>query len=405
MKFSYKSTNSKGESQTGVLEAKSKGELYEILKKQGLVLLHAEENGEVKKKDFFSMSIPFLSRVGTQEKIFFARNLSAMLEAGLSMSRSLSVMERQSKEGGLKKILVNLQENIKSGHSLSESMKNEGKVFPTVMTAMVSAGEESGKLSESLNVVADQMEKSYLLQKKVKGAMLYPSIIFFAMIVIAIFMMVYVVPTLTKTFIELGVDLPLSTKIIIFLSNIIKHNLVSALIVLFVLGVITYFVARTQKGKRVIDYIIIHLPIISPLVKETNSARTARTLSSLLASGVPALLSIQITGEVIQNSYYKDVIKKAERNIQLGNPVSEIFERASKLYPIFVSEMIAVGEETGELGHMLLKVADYYENEVDQKTKNMSTIIEPILMLVIGAAVGFFALSMITPMYSLVNAI
>ena len=153
------------------------------------------------------------------------------------------------------------------------------------------------------------------------------------------------------------------------------------------------------------DWVFLHMPLVSGLVKETNSARTARTLSSLIKSGVPYISAVDITQEVIQNSYYKAVLKKAGKNVELGLPVAKVFEKNQKLYPVFVSEMIAVGEETGELGQMLMKVATYYENEVEAKTKNMSTIVEPFLMIIVGAAVGFFALSMISPMYSLVENI
>ena len=218
-------------------------------------------------------------------------------------------------------------------------------------------------------------------------------------------MLIYVVPTLTKTFTELHVELPASTMFIINLSNFAQNHLFISITILVLIFLGIYFGLKTKRGRRMRDWFLLHVPLIAPLVKEVNAARTTRTLASLLAAGVPFVRSLQIVREVVQNSYYQETIEQAEKNIQLGLPISKVFREADNLYPIFVSEMMIVGEETGELGGMLLKVASFYEEEVDQKTKNMSTIVEPFLMVLVGIVVGFFAISMISPMYSLVNVI
>jgi type IV pilus assembly protein PilC len=270
---------------------------------------------------------------------------------------------------------------------------------------MVQSGEESGNLVEALNVVAEQMEKSYALKKKVKGAMVYPMIIMIAMLIIGVFMLIYIVPTLTKTFVELNVDLPASTQFIIGLSDFIKNNALVSLVIILISAVLLYLFGKSSVGKRFLDTLILHIPMISEMAKEVNSARTTRTLSSLLAAGVPFIRALQIVKDVVQNSYYKEVLTKAEKNIQIGLPISKVFGENAHLYPIFVAEMMSVGEETGELAPMLVKVASFYESEVEQKTKNLSTIVEPFLMVIVGAIVGFFAISMISPMYSLVDSI
>jgi type IV pilus assembly protein PilC len=217
--------------------------------------------------------------------------------------------------------------------------------------------------------------------------------------------MLFVVPTLNETFQELDVPLPTSTIFIISISGFLQNNipiiLISTILIIFSFSLLL----KNRVVKRFFDYVILNLPLISNLVKEINTARTTRTLSSLLTAGVPFLRSVQIVEEVVQNSYYKDVLKKASENIQLGVPVSQIFRNEEKYYPIFVSEMMTVGEETGELGKMLLKTANFYEEEVAQKTQNLSTIIEPFLMILVGIVAGFFAFAMITPMYSLVEFI
>ncbi len=270
---------------------------------------------------------------------------------------------------------------------------------------MVHAGEESGGLPAALSEVGLNLKKSYDLNKKIKGALMYPSIILIAIFAIGVLMMMYVVPTLTKTFKDLGGDLPSSTKFVIWISDMISQH---TLLFLTVVGVIvTVFVlfARLEVTKKYFDYIILRIPVVGTIVKEVNTARTARTMSSLLSSGVDMSKALSITEEVLQNIYYKEILKKAIVLIEKGSPLSISFKEGVKLYPVMMGEMMEVGEETGNLAKMLLDIANFYEGEVDNKTKDLSVIIEPVLMVFIGGAVGFFAISMISPMYSVMNNI
>jgi type IV pilus assembly protein PilC len=270
---------------------------------------------------------------------------------------------------------------------------------------MVSAGEQSGNLAESLKIVGNQMDKSYALQRRVRGALMYPAVIVFAMILIAILMLTYIVPTLMKTFTELKLDLPASTKFVLFVSNLVRENGLMVFIVTFTVFVLLFLWSKKESGKKIIHYAILKIPIIGGIVQEVNTARTARTLSSLLNSGVDVVESMKITADVIQNIHYKKVLELSSKSIEKGDTISKIFTENKKLYPIFLGEMMSVGEETGKIGEMLMGVATFYEDDVDQKTKDMSTVIEPFLMVFIGAVVGFFAVAMISPMYSLVNVI
>jgi len=402
MKFSYTSITSSGEHQSGTREATDKFQLANDLKAGGETILSIKE---IQKNKFFSLNFSLFDRIKNHEKIIFARNLASMLEAGLPISRALSVIERQSKKAALKKVVISLNEDIKKGKSLSAAMKTFPEVFPAMFVSMVMSGEESGKLSNALNVIASQMEKTYLLQKKIKGSLMYPSVIVVAMLGIAVFMLIYIVPTLTKTFKEIGTVLPASTRFIIWISDTFQTHMILVLVSVLTFIAFIVIASRTKAGMRMFDYIFLHIPVISELVKESNSARTTRTLSSLLTSGVSVVEALNITKDVLQNSYYKEVIEKAKHNVEIGAPMSEVFANVEKLYPVFVGEMISVGEETGDLGGTLLRVATFYEEEVEQKTKDMSTIIEPFLMLFVGVAVGFFAVSMISPIYSVVDKI
>jgi len=247
------------------------------------------------------------------------------------------------------------------------------------------------------------MEATYTLQKKIKGAMIYPGVIVSVMLIIGIIMMTFVVPKLTETFKSVGSDLPGSTKFVIFLSDFLRNHFIILPILLLIIMVIIYKILHTKEGKNIFDMIVIRLPIFGQIIKESNSAKTARTMSSLIGSGVNLIQAVDITNEVLQNNLYRSVMSEVKTNVEKGKMMSEVFSKHENLYPTFVSEMVNVGEETGKLSSMLQGVAVFYENEVSQKTKDLSTIIEPLLMVVVGTAVGFFAIAMISPMYSVMN--
>jgi len=401
--YKYKAKDAEGKEYEGTHEAVDKFALYRDIKKEGGQVVSVTE-GKSKGLGDISFKLPFLGGVKMHDKIIFARNLGSMIEAGLPITRALSIMERQAK-GELKKVLTKLGEEIARGITLSDAMKLFPDVFSMLFVSMVKAGEESGNLILALKNISNQMEKTYQLNKKVKGAMMYPAVIFSLMAVIGVLMMVYMVPTLTETFKGLGVKLPLSTRIIIAISDAMKNYFLLMIAGVAVLMGGFYYALRTVKGKRVSDYISLRIPVIGDIVKQVNAARTARTLSSLISSGVDIVVAIGVTKEVIQNSYYKTILEESEKAIQKGEQISAIFLEHDDLYPLFVGEMISVGEETGKIGDMLAGVASFYEDEVDQKTKDMSSIIEPVLMIIIGAAVGAFAISMLAPTYSLVDAI
>lgn len=403
--FIFKARKSGGQVYKGERDANDRYEMYRILKQSGDEVLSVEERKGFSFSKIFSASIPFLNGVKAHEKIIFTRNLGSMIKAGLSMSRALTVMQKQGKSKQIKKIISTLIEEISKGKTLSEAMSLFKNMFSPLVISMVHSGEQSGTLAESLKVVATQMDKNYALQKRVRGALMYPGIILCAMIIIAIILLTYIVPTLMKTFTELNLALPASTRFVLWVSSTIQnHGIVLFLGLVVVVGSL-YIWSRQMSGKKVIHYAVLKIPIIGNLIKEVNAARTARALSSLVNSGVDVLESIKITTDIVQNVHYKRVLQDAATSVEKGEPISKIFTENDKLYPLFLGEMISVGEETGKIGEMLMGVAVYYEDDVDQKTKDMSTIIEPFLMIIIAAAVGFFAVAMISPMYSLVNAL
>lgn len=399
--FEYKALKNDGTEFGGKAEAPDKLSLARDLKKNGYTLLSAK-NLDEKIKLLEKLSDSF-AKIKVHEKIIFARNLSAMIKAGLSLSRAMDIIGKQTTNAKFKKTVEGLSEEIKKGGNLSQAMAKFPKIFPPIFVSMVKAGEESGAIAESLKTVADQMDKSYALEKKVKGALIYPAIVVSAMLIVGVLMLIFVVPTLTSTFKELNVPLPASTRAIVAVSDFLANQTLLALLVIVVLILSIVFGIKTEKGKRFFDSAVLRLPIIGELVKKTNSSRTTRTLASLLGSGVGIIEAINITQDVVQNYHYKEILAKAKVRVEKGEALSKSFIEADKFYPILVGEMMSVGEETGQLSGMLLEIASFYEEEVESATKNMATIVEPFLMVIVGAVVGFFAVSMISPTYSLLN--
>ncbi len=405
MQFTYKAQNTKGEIEEGKLEAPDRFAVARDLRGRGLIPVVVTPVA----KKFGEIHIAFIdnlfSHVSLREKILFTHNLSGMISAGLTLYRAIEVQKKQTKNKAVAEMLSGLLDVINKGGTLSEGLAKYPNIFSTLFVSMVRAGEESGNLSGALKEIGDSLQKSYDLTRKIKGAMLYPMVIISAILIIGVLMLIFVVPTLTKIFKDLGTDLPTTTQFVILISDTASQHPILFLLGTGLLVGVPVTIFRMKRFARLSDTITLKIPVVGQIARKMNSARTARTLSSLLAAGVEMTRAIEITKDVLQNSYYKEVVEKAGESVQKGGSLSESFKNASNLYPVMVGEMIAVGEETGALTQMLADVATFYEDEVDAQTKNLSTIIEPVLMLMIGGAVGFFAVSMLSPMYSLLDSL
>jgi type IV pilus assembly protein PilC len=405
MKF-HVSVEKDGKTEARVIDAPTRFAVYEIVEKEGASVKSLEEGG-----GGFSMNmelpawLSFGSGISQTEIITFTKNLSAMLSAGLPLARALAVLERQTKKKRLKKIITELGEAVKKGSAFHEALLIHPNTFPTLMSSMAKAGEESGTLADALSIVAHQLERTQTLIKKVRGAMIYPAIVIFAMLVIGVLMLIYVVPTLAGTFKDLGADLPVSTQIILNASNFLVNNLLEVLIGFVVFVIALYYIARLKPVSALLFLIVLKIPVVGTIVRETYTARAARTLSSLLASGVEVLTALQIGQEVVGAHGFGLVLGEAQTRVQKGEPLSASFVDHPELYPPLMADMLAVGEETGHVADMLKQVAEFYENDVEQATKDLSTVIEPVLMLLIGLMVGVFAVSVISPIYSISSKI
>lgn len=400
-RFTYVGETSDGLKVKQTVTADDRYAVYDVARNNGhTVTSVTEQKGFSLHFDMAAINAK-LGKVKQDELVMVTRNLGSMLVAGLTVTRALSVIERQSSNAKLKQIIHEVIEHINKGDPFFESLKAYPAVFDDLYVSMIRAGEESGNLSESLKTLAIQMERATTLKKKIKGAMMYPSIVITVMFIIGVLMMIFVLPAITGIFKQMGTDLPATTRVLIATSDfLVAHTIVAvASMVGFVVGM--GYALKSKPGKTATSWLVTRLPVIGTMAKETNAARTARTLSSLLNSGVDVIHALEITEEVVQNVFYKRIIKTARERVEKGTALSETFIERSDLYPILVGEMILVGEETGAISTMLGELAIFYETEVERKTKDLSTIIEPLLMVVIGAGVGFFALALIAPIYSI----
>lgn len=387
----------------GTAEAADKFELAKKIKVEGKLLLTATE---LTGNSFnFDKINAFLSKVDLRDKILFARNLATMIQAGLPLSRALQIFLKQTQNPKLREVLRSIIEDINKGMSLSDAMEKFPKIFPAVMISMIRAGEESGGMVEALNTVGGQMEKTYTLKKKVKGAMIYPAVVLGVMLIVGVLMMIFVVPGLAATFKDVGMKLPPLTQAVISISDFIQNDSLLAILTLAFAGGAFWWFQQTVFGDRALAWLSLRMPIFGKLVREFNSALVTRTMSSLISSGVDIVHTIDITKDVVGNVFYKETLDTAKANVQKGISISKVFIDNAGLYPVMVGDMMEVGEETGQLSGMLLKIALFYEEEVDAATADMSKLIEPLLMVMIAVFVGLFAMAMITPMYSLMSGI
>ena len=403
-KFLYTAKSVSGESKGGEIVAQDERAAVQQLRSEGFLVTSIKK---IEEKSA-GASVNFLDRFRTvplKEKMIFARNLAVMIASGLTISRAVNNLMSQTKNKNFQKILQDLYEELQEGKSLSEGLAKYPNVFSELFVNMVKVGETGGNLEEILEILAVQMEKEHELLSKVRGAMIYPAVIIVAMIGIAILMLTYILPKITGVFADMDVALPPTTRFVISLSDFLKnHSIMVAIIFVFTAIFLKIFL-QTATGKKTLSFLTIHLPIVKNIVTKVNCARFARIFSSLLHSGIPVTDALKIVSRTLTNYYYKKAVEDGIDQIKKGISLSVVIKDHSKIFPILVTQMLEVGEETGKTEVVLMKLAEFYEEEVNQITKNMSSIIEPVLMILIGGAVGFFAVSMLQPMYSLMENI
>jgi len=406
--YYYTAKTQDGQTKSGTLGAKDETSLAHALREGGFILISAQVLGEEKKKSKISLIIrlrKIFSRVSLVEKLMFARHLAVMITAGFSLNKALEVLAKQSNNPNFRKIINSLNNGIKKGETLGDNLAKYPKVFNNFFVSMVRVGEKGGSLEKVLRILYQYLKKEHDFRSKVRGALIYPAVIVVALIGIGILMMTVVVPKITDTFKELNATLPLTTKIVIAVSDFLSNYFIFAVIAFFVLIVLLIRFLRTKQGKRTMSWFALKLPILNNIIRKMNCARFARSFSSLMESGVPVVESLTITAQTLGNVFYSKSLIDIAAEVKKGKTIQQSLENYTDIYPVLVTQMVGVGEETGELSDIINRLADFYEEEVTDITNNLASVIEPVLMIIIGVIVGFFAVSMIQPMYSMMQTL
>lgn len=386
------------------VNANSAREARSNLQRKGLTIL------EIKESQGFSMNgeidLGFLSKITVKDKALFSRQFSALVNAGVALVRGLGVMAEQCRNPKLKKVLLKVNADVQQGMSLSDAMRTHPEAFDQLYVAMIQAGETGGVLDEVLNRLSKLLEDQTRLNNQIRSALAYPVIVTIIAVSIFLGMVIFLIPVFDGIFKQLGGQLPAFTQMMVNLSQFLRNPLYGFIsIVVFVglsFGLTQYY--KTKPGRHNIDGLMLKLPLFGDLIQKTAVARFCRTFGSLSRSGVPILSSLEIVRDTAGNQIISNAIDEARKEVQGGGMLSLALQK-EKVFPVLATQMINVGEETGEIDKMLMKVADFYEDEVEQAVKAMTSVIEPLMIVVLGGMVGSILVAMYLPMFKIFDLV
>jgi type IV pilus assembly protein PilC len=407
--FAFRAMDLSGAASAGEVEAESKAQVSEQLRQRGLIVLDvSEKTSSANIEDFFKR----FKGVDMRELAVFSRQFATLVASGMPMLRTLHTLEEQTQDDMIREAVSGIRADVEAGSTLEQAMGRHPKVFDRLFRAMVRSGEESGRLEDSLDRIAFQVEKTDALRRQVKSALMYPALIFGFAVVVLLAIVTFVIPVFVGIFEEIGAEhpeeesgLPLPTQVCVFASDAITGYWFVILPVLALSFFGFFRWKKTERGKEIWDRILLRLPFkIGDVIQKVALARWSRTFSGAVSAGVPMLQAIKLTGETAGNIVLEqamdDVYASAKRGGSLAGPIE-----GNAIFPPMVGHMVAVGEETGQLEHMLSKVADFYEAEVDAKVKALTALIEPIMIVFVGGIVGFIVIAMYLPIFSLYDKI
>ena len=402
MKFRYKARTLKGTVETGIVEASKKEAALGILQHHNLIVtaLESLEAEKGLKKEIRILP----QKVSTQELVFFFRQLSILVAADVPLVESLNTLSGQTKNQLFASQISQVSANIDGGMAFSDALARFPKTFSTFDINMVKTGEMAGNLRKILEYLADHTERSYTLISQVKGAMTYPAFIFGGLIIVVIIMLTFVMPKMFSMFEEFGAELPLPTKIIMVVSNFFAENFIVIFIAL--IGGVFFLLRfiKTPKGKIIKDRIEIKIPIIGKILRQIYISRLTENLGTLIKGGIPIVQALDTVASVIGNSLYEEVLKKARDNVRRGETIANAFKGAEVISPT-LTQMISSGEKSGKLAKVLTELTEFYNNEVTRSVDNLMTLIEPILIAIMGVMVAFMAAAVLLPIYNLAGTI
>jgi len=395
--FKYSARDDKGKEVKGDIEARDHDSVVDILHDRGLIVVSIKQVG---KFDLSRLEEINIGGVPMKEKVVFMRQMATMIASGLPLNRALEIMVEQANNPKFRKVLKDVSQSVQSGKSLSTAFREQEGVFDNITLNLIEAGEESGNLETILGKLATELEERDSLNRKIKSALIYPTIILVVIIGVIAIMMFVLVPSMSEIYADFDAELPLITRMLVAMSNFMVQYWWALLVVALLLFLGFRYYRSTEKGRKNLDKIVLKIPVVGKLIIKTQIAQFTRILGLLLSSGLSIVKALELTGESLSNSIFRDVVIDARDEVEKGGPLAVPIAR-SEYFPLLVSSMISVGEETGEIDTVLGKVSEYYKEEVDMATSNLSTILEPFLLIIMGGAVGFIALGVYMPMFGL----
>ncbi len=399
--FSYTAKNSEGQAIKGTVEASSYDTATDELRERQLIVLSLKAKSDTNIVEWFRQQV---YRVSVKEITFFSRQLAVMIGATIPVVRSLRALTRQTKNEYFQVVIADIASDVDGGAKLSQALMKYPKIFDQFFIHMVRSGETTGRLDKVLDYLANQKEKDYSLRSRVRGAMVYPAFIISVMGVVGVVMMVYVLPQLTGILTQNGATLPLTTRVLMGISDFMMNDwwLILLVLIVGITGVVLY--VRTENGNYAFDYLKIRLPILGPIYQRITLSRFCISLSNLLASGVTLPTSLGIVGDIVDNAVYRGIIQRTIHEVESGNSISSVFVHQDVIPPI-LTQMVSVGEETGRLDDILSKLGDFYNKEVDAAIAVLTSLIEPLIIIILGIGAGFMVTGILTPIYNATTSV
>ncbi|KPL19413.1 MAG: pilus assembly protein PilC [candidate division Zixibacteria bacterium SM23_81] len=395
--FIYKGRTRLKGAVSGELVAENREEITKMLRQQGILATSVQRKA-------LQINFGFMSKVRSTDLAIFTRQFATMINAGLPIMQCLEILREQVTKDHFRKIIGQVSDSVKGGKTLAEALAQHPKVFSSLYVHMVEAGELGGMLDDILRRLAAYLEKANALKRKIRGAMVYPALITLVACGGTIFMLTTIVPTFAKLFQEFGGTLPLPTRVVLMVSAILQHNFLYLVGLMVALSQGLRYARRTENGRYKIDKLLLRLPIFGNLLNKSAISRFSRTLGTLLSSGVAILDSLDITAKTAGNSVVKEAVNLARSRIAEGQNISDPL-KASGVFPPMVTQMVAVGERTGQLDNMLKKIADFYDEQIDAAVAALTSVLEPIIVIFMGFIVGGILISMYLPMFDLISVI
>lgn len=398
--YTWKGKNSYGEKRKGEIEAPDLASAQAQVKRQRI----SDPIVKEKPKDIFANIALFKPKVTGKDIVVFTRQLSTMIDAGLPLVQGLEILGKQQDNATFKDIINAVRSDVESGSTFADSMRKHPKAFDSLFCNMIEAGETGGILDTILSRLAAFMEKSMALKKKIKGAMTYPAICLAISLLILVVILVFVVPVFDSMFADFGSELPLPTQIVVDMSKFFQSNFLYMFIGAFALVMLVKKIYSTEKGNLVIDRILLKSPVVGALLRRVAVSKFTRTLGTMLQSGVPILEALQVVGRTAGNKVIEKAVFRVADSIAEGRPIAEPLEE-SGVFPNMVVQMINVGEQVGALDAMLEKIADFYDEEVDQAVENLTAMIEPFMMVFLGGMIGGLVVAMYLPIFKIASVV